>query len=70
MKKNKLDSQQLLLEFDNVVVKENYSFQATHQESSHKSNNSTCKVISFNSFVQKNDKELLNRFYSLSNHLD
>lgn len=71
MKSKKVNSQQLSLDFDNPIEKGNKTFQINHQASySQNSITSNCKVISFDSFNQSRNIELLNRFYSLSNHLD
>jgi len=70
MKRNKQKSQQLSIDFENVIQYENNSFQIKPQETLNYSNNSNCKVISLDYFNQIKDQDLLNKFYSLSNHLD
>jgi len=70
MKRNKQKSQQLSIDFENVIRYENNSFQIKHQETLNYSNNSSCKVVSLGYFNQRKEQELLNKFYSLSNHLD
>lgn len=70
MKRKNTKSQQLSIDFDNLVKNENISFQINNKESFNYNLNSGCKVIFFNSYSQRKDAELLNKFYSLSNHLD
>lgn len=70
MKRNKPKPQQLSFNFDNGTGNQSKSFQINQRETSHHPQNINCKIISLNSFNQRKDNELLNRFYSLSNHLD
>jgi len=69
MKKNKITSQQLSLDFDNDNNRVD-SFQSSYQKRLLKTNTSTCKVISMNSFNQEKHNQLIERFYSLSDHLE
>ena len=69
MKKNKIKSQQLSLSFDNVVNR-TISFQLSYEEKTLSSNINICKIISLDYYNQKKENELLDRFYSLSDHLE
>lgn len=67
MKKNKVISQQLSINFDE---NEDNRFQINNAKSLLSNSNSNCKLISFDSYNQKKEMELKQRFYSLSDNLD
>jgi len=71
MNKNKIirKSEQLSLNFDIVTV-EDYSFQIKEGNKFSFTEANNCKVIKFDSYKLKNEIELRNRFFSLSDHLD
>ena len=70
MEKKKNNNQQLKIPFAENYREINFSFHK-HQDKNSKSEESySAKVISLKEFRHNVEKGLLNRFYSLSDHLD